>query len=79
MKNKNRVFQHNGKEFVFVDTYNDEKYGEIVKAITTKLEDFEQIYYKNDKGHLSLIEDEETLKYIYETYERMVSDIILDD
>ena len=71
-----KVFKHNGKDFVFVNEYMDEKYGEIVKAITTKLKDFERIYFKKENDNLTLITDVEILKYIHEKYEKIYSDVI---
>lgn len=74
-----KIFKHNGKDFVFVNEYIDEKYGVIVKAVTTKLKDFERIYFRKDNENLTLITDAEILKYIYEKYERIYSDVIFSE
>lgn len=74
-----KIFKHNGKDFVFVDEYMDEKYGKIIKAVTTKLKDFERIYYIKKNENLVLITDVEILKYIYEKYERIYSDVIFSE
>ncbi len=45
MENGKKIFQYNGKEFIFVNKYIDEKYGEIIKAVTTKIENYERLYF----------------------------------
>lgn len=77
MENSKKIFQYNGKEFIFVNKYVDEKYGEIIKAVTTKLDNFERLYFRNENGKLAIIQEKETLKDIYEKYEKIESDIVI--
>lgn len=79
MENDRRKFKYNNKDFIFVSEFKDEKYGEIVKAITTTIKDFERLYFKKENENLSLIEDKETLKYIKEKYEKILSDVIFSE
>ena len=75
MEINKKEFKYNGKDFIFVREYEDEKYGKITKAISKKLEDFEILYFKNENNNLSLITDEETIQYIYEKYDEIIDDI----
>jgi len=67
----------NGKEFVITITYEDKKYGKIIKAVSKKLEGFEKIFFWKKNGEYEKIEDVDVLKYILDTYEKIDGDIIM--
>ena len=74
----NKSINLNGKEYKITTQYKDYNYGEIIKAVSTKLKDFERIYFiKNEDGKYQRVYDEKILKYIFESYEKIESDIIL--
>lgn len=69
----------NNKDFIITTVYQDKNYGKLVKAITSKLKDFEKIYFKENGNRYEKITDEAILKYIYENYEKIRSDVIIDE
>jgi len=76
MKDERKVFKYNNKDFIIISKINDAKYGEITKAISTKIKNFERIYLKEENGKYSVIKDAEVLKYLHEHYEKIKSDVI---
>lgn len=73
----NRNIIINDKTFIITTNYNDEIYGNFVKAITTELKNFERIYLKKEGNNYVKITDEKVLAYIKEKYESVSSDLIL--
>jgi len=76
MKDERKILKYNNKDFIFISKINDPKYGEITKAISTKIKDFERIYLREKDGKYILIKDQEILDYLYENYEKIISDVI---
>lgn len=64
-----------GKDYIITTKYQDEMYGEIIKAVSTKIKDFERIYFLKNNTEYKRIEHEEILKYIKEKYEAIKDDI----
>jgi len=46
MKDERKVFKYNNKEYINKSKINDAKYGEITKAISTKIKNFERVLRK---------------------------------
>lgn len=76
MDEERKVFKYNNKDFIIISKINDVKYGEVIKAISTKIKDFERLYLKEKDGKYLIIKDKEILSYLHDNYEKIESDVI---
>lgn len=67
----------NGKEFTVTTKYKDSTYGDIIKAVSTKIENFERRYFMKKDGVYQVISDPKVIEYIEENYENIEDDIII--